>query len=108
MNAQEEICTHCGLQTNIEETVITEKSMGRLELPKHDRPKTFVEAFLRMDMLRTISALIVIFLFTMIVITFIINPKALNTENNGMIGIVIGMIITKFGDVVNNYFKKVD
>lgn len=100
----ETLCQNC--QTTIEEEITEQPETITVEYPKHDRPKNFAEAILRMDLLRTISAITVIFLFVLIVLTFIINPNALDTKNNGMIGIVIGMVITKFGDVVNNYFRK--
>jgi hypothetical protein len=37
--------------------------------------------------------------------TLIINPKALNAENNGTIGILCGLIFGAFGKVIDSLFS---
>lgn len=69
-------------------------------------PTNFYDLILRIDFLKFAYALMVMVLMSSITYSLIINPNSLKIENNGFIGLVGGVIISKFGDLGNMFFPK--
>lgn len=60
--------------------------------------------FSNIVVMRSIIALLYLFIFTAIVISLIVNPKSLNLEKNPIISIMIGALITFNKEVISYFF----
>ena len=54
---------------------------------------------------RGIIASVMVLIFISIIATLIINPESLNAEKNQVIGLIIGVLVSKLDIVVSFYFN---
>jgi VIT1/CCC1 family predicted Fe2+/Mn2+ transporter len=66
----------------------------------------FVTALSNPGTARGLIALFFVMIFGVIVGTLIYNPLALNTDKNTIIGIVIGAVVVRIGDIFSYYFNQ--
>jgi hypothetical protein len=87
---------HIETDSNTKEVVITENDQNE--------PFDFWKAVVRFDLGKFVYVCSVIIMMFMIVTSLVINPKSLDIQRNAFIGLVGGVIISKFGDLGNYFF----
>jgi hypothetical protein len=60
------------------------------------------------DFLKFLTGVTILGCFWAVVISLIINPNSLNSEKNPIVGIMIGALLLRVGDMSLFYFSKKD
>lgn len=87
---------HIETDSNTKEVLITETTQSK--------EPSFREMVVRFDLGKFIYVCSVITFMALIVISLVVNPQSLDIQKNAFIGLVGGVVISKFGDLGNYFF----